>query len=238
MISIVEKSGDMKLSATRNVSATWVPQVTCPDSCPLKNNGCYAETGNAGFQTRRLNALAAKANTKRGRVALIREIATLEAAGIRKLSGDRQLRVHVVGDCTDHIAASLVGGAMLDHTAKQGKAAWTYTHAWRTVPKKAWVGAAVVASCDHISDIPHARAKGYGTSVLTPKHPTNHLYKLGGETIIPCPAQFKHNGHRVVTCEFCTLCKRPDFLREKKLSVGFEPDGTTGKKVIAIMASK
>jgi len=37
------------------VSATYVSQQSCPDDCPLLGNGCYAETGNVGIHTNRLN---------------------------------------------------------------------------------------------------------------------------------------------------------------------------------------
>lgn len=232
-MSVVEKSADRKLSTNNNVSATWVPQYSCSSDCPLKDNGCYAEVGHAGIQTHRLNRLAKAA--KRSLTALRRKLAVDEAAGIRRLTGTRQLRVHAVGDCATPQAAGLVGQAMVEHQQKHGKTAWTYTHSWRHVARAAWRGANVLASCDNVTQIKAARARGYATSVVVPPHPTNKIYRLGGERIVPCPAQFKHGGKRVVTCEFCTLCKRPKFLREQRLSIGFEPDSGTAPKIMVML---
>lgn len=65
-VIVVENSGDRKLSDGRGigVSATYAPQQTCPDSCELRNNGCYAEVGRIGLHTHRLNR---KARQKYGR---------------------------------------------------------------------------------------------------------------------------------------------------------------------------
>ena len=216
-----------------NVSATWVAQQSCPDSCPLRSNGCYAELNKSGLHTHRLNQQAAR--RRKSKRALRLELAKLEAAGIRNLTGKRQLRVHVVGDCPSPTTARIVAKAMLEHEQRKGQPAWTYTHAWRDVPIEAWQGARVIASCNNVKEVGEARAAGYGTAVITPYHPSNKIYQLEGETIVPCPAQFKRNGVRVVTCETCTLCKRPDFLRDRRLSVGFQPDGGSEKKILRML---
>lgn len=235
LVSCVERSGDAKLTATGNVSSTWVAQQSCHDDCPLKANGCYAEIGNSGIHTRRMNAAAS--GRKMGLSGMRQKLATLEAAGIRTLSGLRKLRVHVVGDCATPMAASLIGQAMVDHGKKFGKRAWTYTHSWRRVPLASWRGANVLASCDSVTQLPAAKARGYATSVIVPPHPTHKPYQLEGHTIIPCPAQFKRDGRRVTTCEHCTLCQRPELLRAKDWSVGFEPDAGTQKRVMLTMAA-
>lgn len=54
----IEKSQDRKLSRRGNVSATYAPQQTCPQDCPLLGAGCYAEVGHVGIHTRRLNKKA------------------------------------------------------------------------------------------------------------------------------------------------------------------------------------
>ena len=57
-VIVVENSGDRKLSDGKGlgVSATYAPQQTCPQTCPLMKNGCYAEVGRVGLHTHRLNA--------------------------------------------------------------------------------------------------------------------------------------------------------------------------------------
>lgn len=235
LVAVVERSGDAKLSKTENVSATWVPQVSCHEDCPLKRNGCYAEIGRAGIQTHRLNGKAYKA--KKGESVLRRLLARQEAAGIRALSGLRKLRVHVVGDCATSLAANIVGRAMVAHQKKHGKAAWTYTHSWRRIARKAWAGANVLASCEKPEQVAEARARGYASVLIVPPHPTNKVYNYRGVNVIPCPAQFTQNGERTVTCEFCTLCQRPDMLLEKNLAVGFQPDGITTRRILRVIGA-
>lgn len=240
-ITVVERSGDRKLSATKNVSASYVAQHSCPGAssrdrfpCAFLGNGCYAEINKVGFTTHRLNAIADR--RKQSIAGLRLALAHAEADGIRGLSGARKLRVHVVGDCASAPAARIVSRAMLEHEAKAGHPAWTYTHAWKTVPVRAWQGARVLASCHSVAEVTAARARGYATAITTTKHPTNKRYQYHGETVIPCPAQFtRADGSRVVTCEFCTLCQRPEWLRANRVSVAFEPDGGTAPKVLAVL---
>lgn len=98
----VERSADSKLSINSQVSATYASQVTCPDSCPYRGAGCYAEYGNPGIHTARLNSSGASSS----------EAIEQEARAIDKLSGTRPLRLHVVGDCrTDNQAQMLAAAA-------------------------------------------------------------------------------------------------------------------------------
>jgi hypothetical protein len=229
----VERSGDRKLTRDKNVSATWVPQQSCHEDCPLKRNGCYAEVNKSGLHTHRMNGKARR--HKRSLADLRVMLARQEADGIiNKLTGKRQLRVHVVGDCATPEAAKLVGAAMVAHEAKHGKAAWTYTHSWRRILPKHWQGARVLASCETPDQVRQALARGYAAALITPQHPSNKVYQFGGLNIVPCPAQFK-GGRTQVTCEDCTLCKSPAMLRERNLVVGFQPDGGTKNKVLKVI---
>jgi hypothetical protein len=235
MISVVEHSHNEKLSDDWNVSATYVAQQSCHDDCPLKKNGCYAEIGHAGIQTHRLNGKAYR--RKMGLAKLRIKLAQLEAAAIRKLTGKRKLRVHVVGDCATPAAARIVGAAMVHHERK-GHAAWTYTHSWRRILPKDWRGARVLASCETPEQVRQANARGYAAVLITPIHPTHKVYQYGGLAIVPCPAQFrKPDGTRHATCEYCTLCQKPDMLLARGLTVGFQPDGITTKRVLRLIAN-
>jgi hypothetical protein len=235
MIAVVaEKSGNAKLSKNENVSATWVPQVTCHSDCPLKKNGCYAEIGRAGIHTHRLNAKAYK--TRKGEAALRRQLAKEEAKQIRGLTGTRKLRVHVVGDCATADSARIVGRAMVAHQKKYNKSAWTYTHSFRRISKKSWAGANVLASCETPADVELAKKRGYAAALVVPPHPTHKTYQHKGITVIPCPAQFfRQNGERHTTCEHCAICQNPDMLYKTNRVVGFQPDGVTTKRVLTVL---
>lgn len=229
-VSIVERSADAKLTDNKNVSATWVSQASCHDDCPLKRNGCYAESFNAGIQTHRLNREAKSLKRKLRDLRL--KLAKDEAAGIAKLSGKRKLRVHVVGDCATAETAGIVGKAMVDYEKRSGKAAWTYSHSWRRFTIRAWRGAKVLASCERPEQVAQAEARGYATALIVPDHPTNKVYEYKGIKILPCPAQFYPGGKRVVTCEHCAICQSPDMLLKKGLTVGFSSDLRLMKKKI------
>lgn len=237
--AVVERSGNSKLSATGNVSASSVAQQSCWEGCPFKGTICYAEKGTQNYTTSRLNR---EAKTRKKSLAATRTfLSNVEAAGIRALTGLRKFRGRVVGDSSTPESATIVGLAMNEHEAKHGKAAWTYTHSWPIIKLAAWAGARVLASCNNVGEIAKARARGYATTVLVPKHPTNKIYVLGGEKIIPCPAQFDHKGKKfLVTCEFCTICQRPDWLRENKLTVGFQPehDGKAANKMLKMLEAR
>lgn len=249
MVIIAADSKDSKLtrvphdSKKSDISATYVAQQSCHSDCPLKNNGCYAEIGNVGVHTHRLNRRAKAA--KQSEAAIRRKLAKTEAAGIRTLDGGKRLRVHVVGDCATRDAAGLVGRAMVAHQRKQGKEAWTYTHSWRRIAKKAWAGASVIASCDKPEDVAKAMARGYATALVVPPHPTNKVYDYNGVKVVPCPAQFTRDGRlytgrsgpRALVCTECNLCPRPDNLLARGLTVGFCPDGNSTKKVLQVIGA-
>lgn len=167
---------------------------------------------------------------------LLIKLAKEEAEQISKLTGERKLRVHVVGDCAAPQAARIIGRAMVAHEGKHRKAAWTYTHAWRKVPLSAWQGARVLASCQHPEEVPEARRRGYECTLVVPKHPTHKVYDYHGLSVLPCQAQFKDkNGNKRSTCEECAICQRPDMLRKHGYVVGFEADAGTQGKVIQLI---
>src|SRR5206468_1103992 len=124
----VETSDNAKLGL---VSATYASQASCPRSCPFRGHGCYAEGGLVGFQTRRLNRTRSRGPA---------DVARAEARAIDGLTGDRLLRLHVVGDAPTPTAARTLSAALRRYAARgmmprHGKKAWTYTHAWRAVAR-------------------------------------------------------------------------------------------------------
>lgn len=218
----VEQSKNAK---TGDVSVTMVSQASCPDSCPLKRKGCYAENGFAGFATRRLN--------KSSETDAVR-IARAEARAIARLSGRRDLRVHVVGDCRTERAARIVSRAMARHRAKQGKRAWTYTHAWRKVRRECWGSESVLASCETPAEVLEARAAGYATALVVSEFQQESAYDLDGVRVIPCPAQTREN----VTCQSCGLCMDAGRLHKAGLTIAFEAHGSQAHKVRDAVAGR
>lgn len=197
-VTIVAKTANRKLG---DCAATYVSQASCATGCPLRNAGCYAESGPAGFTTARLNRSTAEPI----------ELARSEAAGIQALPGDRPLRVHVVGDCPNDESAAIVGSAMADYP----NVAWTYTHAWRDVQRSSWGNAHVLASCESADDVRDARIRGYATAIVVSEHPSDRAYDLDGVKVIPCPAESGRTN-----CADCGLCSR-----ELPATIGFAAHG-------------
>lgn len=215
----VEKSGNTK---TGRVSATYVTQSACPKDCKFYGNGCYAESGHMAFVTRRLAESDDSPET----------ISRQEADAIRALTGKLPLRVHVVGDCATDVAASTVAAAMVDHTAKAGQPAWTYTHAWRDVSRASWGPVAIQASCETADDEVNARARGYGTVRVVESFPTTKRYAMDdGSQILPCPQQTG----KAADCASCGLCLNPALIESRRVSgvsIGFAAHGVNRRKAI------
>src|SRR5579871_4292396 len=128
------------------VSSTSVAQISCPDTCPLRARGCYAESGPQGLITRRLNRTTAD----------VLAVAYEEAAAIDALPADRPLRLHVVGDASIDAAAQIVSAAADRYRDRGGMPAWTYTHGWRSAARSAWGRVSVLASCEHPEQVADA----------------------------------------------------------------------------------
>jgi hypothetical protein len=206
--------------------ATHASQASCDPSCALYRRGCYAERGNQGmFVTAQLNKSAAvRADT----------IARAEAASIDALPSDTRaslLRLHVVGDCRTASAASIVSAAATRWMVRTGAAAYTYTHSWREVPRRAWGTISVLASCESIQDVKRAFRRGYATALVVPTHGSGKASVVDGVRLVPCPAQT-----RGVTCDTCRLCFDDQALRARHAVIIFAAHGNGKRKVIAALA--
>lgn len=217
----VETSSNGKLGP---VSATYASQSSCPSSCPWIGKGCYAETGLVGHQTRRLNR-SEERNAYR--------IARAEARAIDTLTGDRLLRLHVVGDCRTDAAARQLGQAARRYEARgmlprSGRKVWTYTHAWRDVDRASWgESVSVLASVETPADALEAMGRGYAASIVVGAFEHTTAYPLTEElTLIPCPNQL-----RGITCRDCGLCRDDARLRERGLVIAFEAHGQRARSV-------
>ena len=216
-VKAVELSQNSKIGDS---SATYVTQDSCPDSCTLKKNGCYAENNLVGMITSKLN------NAANGRYNPL-QLAKQEALAIGTLTGMRPLRVHVVGDCQTNGAAKVVAKAMIGHTKKFGQKAWSYTHAWRTVKAASWLAQSVLASCESTADAKLAMEKGYAVALVVHEFASSKAYELDDITVLPCPAQVGDTN-----CSLCRLCMGSISLRAKRVVIGFEPHGQRKSKVL------
>ncbi len=210
-IKAIEVSENRKIG---RVSATYATQATCPSSCKLRENGCYAESGLVAFITRKLNRSEDSA-------APVEELAMAEAVAIAGLTGEHPLRMHVVGDATTDGAARLLSSAAEYHTNKHNQPVWTYTHAWRDVERSSWGKVSVFASCESTEDAKLAMSRGYAAALVVDSHAQDKAYGVDGLKLVPCPQQTG----RSASCVDCGLCMRADSMLKMGSVIAFEVHG-------------
>lgn len=207
-------------------SATYASiEGSCPRDCAQRNAGCYAQAGNVGVHVNRLDR-----NNKLRKRQDAREVARVEARLLREAikRGDNKLplRLHVSGDCRTPEAAKILSRA----AAKWGNRVWTYTHAWKTVPRSAWGNVSVLASIDRPEDIAKARERGYAPAIVVSQHISSKAVLMHGVKFIPCPAQTKDD----VTCVSCGLCMNADRMHRDGFGISFAAHGVTKKRLTVI----
>ena len=212
IVKAVEKSANSK---TGPVSVTYAPIQSCPKSCPFLNSGCYAQTGHCGMHLARLNKTATENNITRPI-----DIAKKEAEAISKLKGDKPLRLHIVGDCRTSKAAEIVAKAATEYTAKHGQPVWTYTHAWREIPRSKWGSISVLASCETITEAKEAMKRGYAASIVRLKE-FDRPFVWEDVIMMPCLEMTKGT-----KCDKCKLCFNDQALINKEKVVCFFPHGS------------
>jgi hypothetical protein len=226
----VAGSKNSKLSKNGNFDCTYASiEATCPNSCALKEAGCYAKTSYVGIVNARLNNEAKYLKPI--------DVARAEAKAIDdshkggKVPSGRLLRLHVSGDSRTIKGSNLINSAV-GRWRKRGDSSnivWSYTHAWKTVPRKAWSHVSMLASIDSVKDAEKARERGYVPALVVSEHLSEKTYQLEGSDVkwIPCPAQTKES----VTCENCKLCGKSEYLYETNRGIAFAAHGTGTKAI-------
>ena len=235
MAIFVEKSENRKISGKKGrVSATYGSiKNTCPDSCALKENGCYAQYGHTVFSVRRADKATDGMNTE--------QAARVEATAIDQsfkggripqdgATGGRDLRLHVSGDARTKRAANILAAAVKRWFKRGGGRVWSYTHAWQRVARENWGEVSVLASIENPKEAKQAVKQGYCPAIVVPEHPGDKAYTIKGSKTswIPCPAQTKED----MACSDCGLCMRADVLRDLGKGISFAIHGTGTKKAI------
>lgn len=217
----VENSGNRKIIGSKKADATYVSiKASCPTDCPFMGEGCYAELGNVGITSHRLDKEARRSSPL--------DAARAEAKAIdnsykgKAIPEQRDLRLHVAGDSRTVKGARVLNKAIGRWTHRGGGKAWTYTHAWKHVPRKEWSNVSVLASIQNVSEVDKAKAQGYTVAIVVPEHPTDKAYQLAGSdmTFIPCPQQTRGIG-----CSDCRLCMKADWLFETNRGIAFAVHG-------------
>jgi hypothetical protein len=217
----VSDSGNTKIMGSQKVDATYASiKATCPDTCSLKDEGCYAQTSFVGMINSRMN--------RRARQHSPLKLARAEAQAIDQsynggpVPQGRALRLHVAGDSRTIKGTRSINAAIARWKKRGGGDVWSYTHAHQHVSRKEWSNVSVLASIDNIDQVAAVRAQGYAPALVVSQHPSDKAYKLNGSEVkwIPCPAQTREVG-----CSDCRLCFNADRLFASNMGITFAAHG-------------
>lgn len=217
----VVDSGNSKIMGSKKVDATYTSiEASCPNTCELKEKGCYAQLSFVGIQVRRLDKEAGDATAL--------EVARAEAKAIDAsykggpVPEGRDLRIHVAGDSRTLAGTRLINNAIRRWKKRGGGAVWSYTHAWKHVPRKEWSNVSILASISSVDEVKAARKQGYAPAIVVPEHPSERAYTLPNSDVkwIPCPAQTRDVG-----CSDCRLCFNADRLYKSNMGIAFAAHG-------------
>jgi hypothetical protein len=220
-VKYVVDSNNKKIRGTKKVDATYVSiKWSCPLTCQLRNEGCYAQLGPLGVHINRLDKEVDNVSAL--------QIARIEAREIDNAYGGgavptgRDLRLHVSGDCRTIAGAKIINNAVVRWKRRGGNEVWGYTHCWDHVTKDVWSNVSMLASVDSIEEVKYARQNGYAPAIVVAEHLSEKVYTLPGSDIkwIPCPAQTRHIG-----CVDCRLCFDANRLYEKNMGIAFSAHG-------------
>lgn len=209
---------------TGPIPVTTTSEESCPQACPLKGNGCYAEGGPLALIWRKVTERKAGLAWE----AAMTEIAALPKGTLwrHNQAGD----LPGIGDDIDTAAlAELV-------KANRGKRGFTYTHKPLTGGNDGAIAAAnamgftVNLSANNLAHADELAASGAGPVVVVlPADQTSATVTPAGRRVAICPATISDK----VTCSTCGLCARAD----RKAIIGFPAHGASKRKASAVAAA-
>jgi hypothetical protein len=220
-ISLTLKSGNAKTGA---IPVSTTSAETCPATCPLKNNGCYAE----GYPLKgRWDEVTR--GERGGKLSdFVARIAALPAGTFWRhnqagdLPGD--------GDTVDR------GGLLAIVGANKGRRGFTYTHydVLENKENRAAIATAnaqgftVNLSANHLEHADKLAALGIAPVVTVLPHDfdARKTTTPAGRLVVQCPATYRDD----VTCATCQLCQR----QINRAIVGFPAHGIRKKRATIV----
>lgn len=203
---VVAKSGNSKIGP---MAATYRTQKSCPTTCPLLGNGCYATGRIFGIPTR----------LGREDVEAVRQLADKPLPyGIRFnvsgdfLDADGQPDLEYIAACNE-VA-----------TAHPEALKIAYTHAWRQLSPDLFAFP-VNASCETVADVAEAVANGWQAVMVNGPEGD----EIAGKKVLTCLAET-----RGISCADCGLCGAD--VRTRPV-VSFTAHGGGKKRASAAVAS-
>jgi hypothetical protein len=193
-----QKLGDGVYATYREVGCT------CPQSCALLGNGCYAQHGNVALHARRGTQSPVDGDMLLG---------WMES----QIPPERLVRHHVSGDLfrDDQPDMPYIEALMEGHRRRSDLDGWLYTHGWRKLDARrlnSLRNLTVNASADTMDEALEAHRAGWPTTVVVDPDQACVYLKEADTRLVICPQQ-THD----VKCSDCQLCLKS----ERKAIVGF-----------------
>jgi hypothetical protein len=226
----VSNSQNSKLGK-RPVDGTYASiKVTCPNSCKLKDDGCYAKLSFVGMVVNKLDKMADNISAME---AARQEVNAIDNSyNGKKVPLGRDMRLHIAGDSRTVKGSKLINSSVGRWKKRGGGDCWSYSHAWRNVRRSVWSHVSMLASIDKPEEATHARAQGYAPAIVVGEFASPKAFMLPGSDVkyIPCPAQTQPGG-KDIGCTECRLCFNADRLFEKNLGIAFAAHGVRKEQI-------
>jgi hypothetical protein len=212
-----------KNKKTGPIVASYVAEKTCPDACPLKKAGCYADTGPVNWQWRKTTDPAKSIGWEE------------YLARLRKAEPGRLFRHGIAGDLPG-VGDRLDTGLLADLVNAASKlTCFSYTHKPLSLPEEQQAvantnarGFTINLSSDNLAEAD--RKASFGIAPVVTLLPSDtplagQIRTPDGRKVVLCPAQT----HEEVTCLSCRLCARTGTAAKERVIVGFLSHGTRKK---------
>lgn len=216
MYHLTLKSGNVK---TGKIPVSTSTAKTCPDSCPLKKSGCYADAGPLGIHWKQVSENSRGDNW----------LNFVEK--IKALPTNQLWRHNQAGDLVGDNQKIDFKQLKLLIDANHGKRGFTYTHKPMTKANIKAIeyanknGFTVNLSANNLNHADQLAALAIApVAVIIPENLPKVNYTPKGLKVITCPAQTSDK----VTCESCGLCQ----LAFRKYAIGFIAHGSSKKKAL------
>ena len=212
-----------KNTKTGPISVSSTSAASCPVICPLKKNGCYAETSYTGINWRRLDNVNAGLSWDE------------YCQAIKALPKKQKIRHSVAGDLphnNEYIDAYMLGQLV---AAMKNKHGFTYTHhnmskgdnagLVRSANRDGFTVNLSANSMDHADDLKRLNA---GPVVcMMPIDCDKVTQTKAGNTVIQCPATYLDD----IDCSKCMICANAT----RKAIIGFPVHGARKNKAQKII---
>lgn len=216
-VRLVPVSGNGK---TGPIPVSTTQRASCPSACPLRDNGCYAESGHSRIHWDKLDSAPLGGNIYDWEGFTHR---------VRALPKGTLWRHNEAGDlpsiggiiCKDSLGALV--------KANKGRRGFTYSHHDLNQPRNVQaireanqLGFTINGSANNAAHADQVAALDIPTTCLLPMGAPSVSYTPMGRKIVACPAEKS----KKVTCATCQLCQdgNRDYI------IGFRAHGTSKRK--------